>query len=209
VIYIFYKIYIISNIEFLNLISEIKNFLFQKLNLKASLMETTIDKHDQQFNSDNIEFKEYNKKEKILIAVGCIVVFFCMYVFFNNNVNVETLVEQVPQIIEQVPQIIEQVPQIIEQVPQIVEQIPVYQNWDFVKSVLENSCDSDESFRSFLAGDNSISSIDNKIRLELAQALLTRHENIDFPQPLDEAQRLIDIFRPRIEYFILVQRNTW
>ena len=194
-IYIFYKIYIISNIEFLNLISEIKNFLFQKLNLKASLMETTIDKHDQQFNSDNIEFKEYNKKEKILIAVGCIVVFFCMYVFFNNNVNVETLVEQVPQIIEQVPQ--------------IVEQIPVYQNWDFVKSVLENSCDSDESFRSFLAGDNSISSIDNKIRLELAQALLTRHENIDFPQPLDEAQRLIDIFRPRIEYFILVQRNTW
>jgi hypothetical protein len=59
--------------DYINLffIPEIKSFLFQKFNLKISFaMESNITEQTPQKEFDEIEKKEYNKKEIILICVG-------------------------------------------------------------------------------------------------------------------------------------------
>jgi len=59
--------------DYINLffIPEIKSFLFQKFNLKISFaMESNIIEQTPQKEFDEIEKKEYNKKEIILICVG-------------------------------------------------------------------------------------------------------------------------------------------
>jgi hypothetical protein len=74
ILFFFFKIYFYFLIEYFNLffIPEIKNFLFQKFNLKINYaMEiNNIKQNPQQLDSIDIEDKEYNKKDKILIIVG-------------------------------------------------------------------------------------------------------------------------------------------
>jgi len=46
------------------------------------------------------------------------------------------------------------------------------------------------------------------LRIDIAEALLTKYNDIDFPQPFDDAQKLIELFKPQINDFILSKRNT-
>jgi hypothetical protein len=75
ILFLFYKLYFYHIIEYINLffVHEIKNFLLSKLNLFNNnfAMEINNVKQDpQQIHLDEIENKEYSKKEKILITVG-------------------------------------------------------------------------------------------------------------------------------------------
>jgi hypothetical protein len=66
------------------------------------------------------------------------------------------------------------------------------------------------SFRNAILKNDFInySAIYGNLRMEIAEALLTKYIDIDFPQPFDDAQKLIELFKPEINDFILSKRNT-
>jgi len=196
ILFFFFKIYFYFLIEYFNLffIPEIKNFLFQKFNLKVNYaMEiNNIKQNPQQFDFNDIENKEYNKKDKILITVGWAVVFICIYIFFKNTMPVE-----VSKVIEITT----------EQTPQILENISTI---DFKNSDLQIIFDNiwkDEKFRNQVLKPNiNINLIYFEFKQEFAYKLFKTTDK-DMSESIELSKKLLEIYKNEIDNFISLKRS--
>lgn len=202
-LYFFYRVYFIFIIDYINLffISEIKIFLLEKFNFKVSyaMENDLINKNLQQqsYSLNDFEDKQcsYDRKEKILVTIGFVIVTICIYIFFKNNFS---SVDQMPVVFEQLPQVTEQV-------------IPVYENLEFVQNVLNESWNLDPLLKKSILNFKStfsVQTVHNTLRIDLAQSLLIKNPEINFQDPFQEAQRLIDLYKIEINNFIYLKRNN-